>query len=104
MKDTLSLAADLSLIVLALSAISFSLDTCMPLAATEIASGVTRAGGIITCEHVVKALGIGNAESARLESARGMAPFVSDLFNEESKLGLFESSFERELIDRALKV
>ena len=85
MKDTLSLAADCSLddIVLALSAILFSLDTCMPLATTEIASGVTRAGGTITCEHVVKALGIGTAESARLEIARGTAPFVSDLANEK---------------------
>ena len=102
MNDNPSLAADFSPddVVLALSAIYFSLD--LPLAATEIASGVTEAGGSITCDHVVKAV-CSCSESVRLDIARCMLPFVSDSVNEERILGLF-SSFERELIDRALKV
>ena len=102
MNDNPSLAADFSPddVVLALSAIYFSLD--LPLAATEIASGVTEAGGSITCDHVVKAV-CSCSESVRLDIVRCMLPFLSDSVNEERILGLF-SSFERELIDRALKV
>ena len=82
-----------------LSAVSFSLD--QPLAARAISAGVVKAGGKILCDHVVGALGACD-RSARLEVARGMAPFVSDLEYEETILSLFESSFEREQVDRAL--
>lgn len=72
-----------------------------PLAAKEISAGVAKAGGSITCDHIVRALGVCD-KSARLEVTRGMAPYVSDLEHEETIQGLFESSYEREQVDRAL--
>lgn len=101
MRDNSSLASSFSPddMALALLAVSFSLD--QPLAAREIAAGVAEAGGSITCDHVVKALAVCD-KSARLEVARGMATFVSDLANEETILSLFESSYEREQVDRAM--
>lgn len=101
MRENSSLASTFSPedMALALAAVSFSLD--QPLAAKEILAGVAKAGGKITCNHVVGALGVCD-RSARLEVARGMAPFVSDLVNEETILSLFESSYEREQVDRAL--
>ena len=84
---------------LAFSAVTFSLD--QPLAAKDISAGVDKAGGAITCDHIVRTLGVCD-RSARLEVARGMAPYVSDLEHEETILGLFESSYEREQVDRAL--
>ena len=101
MRENPSLASTFSPedMALALTAVSFSLD--QPLAAKKISAGVAKAGGKITCDHVVRALGVCDG-SARLEVARGMAPFVSDLENEETILGLFESLYEREQVDRAL--
>jgi hypothetical protein len=96
-NPTLAATLSPSDVALALETMSFSLDQAT--AAQAIASGITKAGGKITCKHVVKALGICDS-TVRLDVAKGMAPFASDLVNEETILDLSESSYERKQVDR----
>jgi len=81
--------------------IPFSLDQIE--AAKDVVAGMSKYGGVITCKHVVRIVKT-CSPLVKVDIVQCMAPFVSDLANEESILAEFPSAYERAQVDRALNI
>ena len=84
-----------------IATIPFSLDQVE--AAKDLVAGMSKYGGVITCKHVVRILKT-CSPLVKVDIVKCMAPFVSDLANEEAILKEFPSAYERAQVDRALNI